>query len=224
LRIYEGCGRAYLGEVEGANLIKIHRRSGKLSYLVYPGFASEPHPALVRCVRLNQRTRHIECHDYAQSANPPVLHRKETFLPPDHPLYDKFRRLTQQEERHGLLADTATIGGPLLVLVFSDKLSYPYEHASPGSCGRGHRMRVALAFLVLLGVEPAAQGQDPAVLTTLQRFEEAKPAAASLRFYSLDWVSSLKEAKERARAEQRPILVILNTNITAHCNFYSGHT
>jgi DNA phosphorothioation-associated putative methyltransferase len=34
LRVYEGCGRAFLGEVEGANLIKIHRRSGKLSYLV----------------------------------------------------------------------------------------------------------------------------------------------------------------------------------------------
>ncbi len=33
LRIYEGCGRAYLGDVEGANIIKIHRRSGKLSYL-----------------------------------------------------------------------------------------------------------------------------------------------------------------------------------------------
>src|SRR5262249_30670100 len=27
LRIYEGCGRAYLGDVEGANIIKIHRRS-----------------------------------------------------------------------------------------------------------------------------------------------------------------------------------------------------
>src|SRR5207248_7107554 len=38
LRIYEGCGRACLGEVEGANVIKIHRRTGKLSYLVYPAF------------------------------------------------------------------------------------------------------------------------------------------------------------------------------------------
>jgi hypothetical protein len=28
LRVYEGCARAYLGEVEGANLIKILRRSG----------------------------------------------------------------------------------------------------------------------------------------------------------------------------------------------------
>ena len=46
LRIYEGCGRAYLGEIEEANLIKIHRRSGKISYLVYPDFATDPHPAL----------------------------------------------------------------------------------------------------------------------------------------------------------------------------------
>ena len=44
LRIYEGCGRAYLGEVEGANIIKIHRRSGKLSYLNYPDFETNPHP------------------------------------------------------------------------------------------------------------------------------------------------------------------------------------
>jgi DNA phosphorothioation-associated putative methyltransferase len=110
LRIYEGCGRAYLGEVEGANIIKIHRRSGKLSYLVYPDFEDDPHPALLRCVKLNLRTRQIECYDYAQSANPPVLHRKESFLGPDHPLQAKFARLTAQEEKHGLLEDPSGIG------------------------------------------------------------------------------------------------------------------
>src|SRR5205807_2985697 len=94
LRIYEGCGRAYLGEVEGANLIKIHRRSGKLSYLIYPEFETDPHPALLRCVRLNLRTRQIECYDYAKSANPPVLHRKETLLVPSDPLHARFARLT----------------------------------------------------------------------------------------------------------------------------------
>jgi DNA phosphorothioation-associated putative methyltransferase len=78
-------------ERKGANLIKIHRRSGKLSYLVYPGFDSEAHPALLRCIRLNLRTRQVECYDYAASANPPVLHRKETFLAPEHESYAKFR-------------------------------------------------------------------------------------------------------------------------------------
>jgi DNA phosphorothioation-associated putative methyltransferase len=110
LRVYEGCGWAYLGEVEGANILKLHRFSGKLSYLVYPGFDTDPHPALSRCVKLSLRTRQIECYDYADSDNPPVLHRKETFLHAEHPLYAKFARLTEQEEQHGLLDDSATIG------------------------------------------------------------------------------------------------------------------
>src|SRR5262249_20671288 len=110
LRVYEGCGRAFLGEVEGANIIKIHRRSGKLSYLVYPDFEDDPHPALLRSVRVNLRTRQIESNDYSQSANPPVLHRKETFLLPNDPLREKFARLTAQEEGHGLLDDASGIG------------------------------------------------------------------------------------------------------------------
>jgi hypothetical protein len=77
--------------------------------------------------------------------------------------------------------------------------------------------------LVCAGLGQVA-APDAAVVTTLQRFENAKPSVEALRFYSLDWVCSLGEAKQRAAAEKRPILVVLNTNITAHCNLYSGHT
>lgn len=93
----------------GANLIKIHRQSRKLSFLVYPEFNHDPHPALLRSPRVNLRTRQIDSNDYAQSTNPPVLHRKETFLAVDHPLHDKFARLMQREETNALLDDTATI-------------------------------------------------------------------------------------------------------------------
>ena len=110
LRVYEGCGRAYLGEIEEANLIKLHRLSGKISYLAYPDFETDPHPVLSTCVKLNMRSRQIDFYDYRTSENPPVLHRKETFLAPTHPEYTRFARLTQQEVRHGLLDETATIG------------------------------------------------------------------------------------------------------------------
>lgn len=110
LRIYEGCGRAYLGEIEGANIIKLHRFSGKISYLVYPTFDTEPHPILVRSVKLSLRTRELDCYDYSNSDNPPLLHRKETFLQPEHPLHAKFASLTREEEEHGLLSDSSTIG------------------------------------------------------------------------------------------------------------------
>jgi len=56
------------------------------------------------------RSRQIDFYDYRQSENPPVLHRKETFLAPTHPLVPKFARLTRQEEAHGLLDDSSTIG------------------------------------------------------------------------------------------------------------------
>jgi DNA phosphorothioation-associated putative methyltransferase len=110
LRVYEGCGRAYLGEIEGANIVKLHRQSGKLSYLTYPDFDDDPHPCLLRSVKLCLRTRELDCYDHASSANPPILHRKEAFLHPDHPSYARFERLTKQEERHGLLTDITSIG------------------------------------------------------------------------------------------------------------------
>ena len=110
LRVYEGCARADLGEIEGADLIKLHRHSGKVSYLTYPDFDADPHPALLRSIKLNLRTREIDSSDYAASTNPPVLHRKEAFLLPDDPRRSKFERLTRQEEKAGLLDETATIG------------------------------------------------------------------------------------------------------------------
>jgi DNA phosphorothioation-associated putative methyltransferase len=41
LRVYEGCARSYLGEIDGANLIKLHRHSGKVWYLVYERVSGE---------------------------------------------------------------------------------------------------------------------------------------------------------------------------------------
>jgi len=131
LRVYESCARAYLGEVEGANLLKLHRHSGKVSYLVYPDFETDPHPALLRSIKLSLRTREFDCYDYATSTNPPILHRKETFLPPGHALVAKFARLTRQEEKHGLLDETATIG---------TREGWQRRLAERGFLVRGHRL------------------------------------------------------------------------------------
>ena len=109
LRVYEGCARAYLGEVEGANLIKLHRQSGKVSYLVYPDFETDPHPALLRSIKLNLRTREIESTDYAQAqpAGPPP----QGDVPASRsPVTGEVRAAHAQEERAGLLDETATIG------------------------------------------------------------------------------------------------------------------
>jgi DNA phosphorothioation-associated putative methyltransferase len=79
-------------------------------YLAYQNFDDDPHPALIRGVKVALRTLEVSCYEYAMADNPPILHRKEVFLPSEHPLYDRFARLTKQEEKHGLLDETASIG------------------------------------------------------------------------------------------------------------------
>lgn len=110
LRVYEGCARAYFGNVEGANIVKLNRRRPQISYLWYPEFESKPHPELMECLVVTLESLEVRHRDYSDSANPPVLHRKEQFLPPDDPLRPKFERLTRQEERWGLYENPASIG------------------------------------------------------------------------------------------------------------------
>ncbi len=110
LRLYEACGRAALGAVDGATLVKLRRDEPKVSYLVYPEFEREAHPALAESVSLHLQTLRSSTRRYDVAANPPVLHRKETFVSPSHPRRELFASLTRAEERAGLLEDTARIG------------------------------------------------------------------------------------------------------------------
>jgi DNA phosphorothioation-associated putative methyltransferase len=65
---------------------------------------------LARSVKLSLRSRQLEVYDYTERPNPPVLHRKDSLVTEDYPHHKKFSSLTQQEERHGLLDDTSSIG------------------------------------------------------------------------------------------------------------------
>lgn len=110
LRVYEGCGRALAGTVDEANVLKLHRQKAQVSYLAYPGFDREAHPALATVVVARLGKLDLTFRDFRESANPPVLHRKECFVAPDYGGRDKFERLTRQEERAGLLDDSSSIG------------------------------------------------------------------------------------------------------------------
>ena len=110
LRIYEGCAANYIGIVEEANIIKLHRKTSRISYLSYPDFDRNPHPALTSSVLVDLQKLDVVYRDYSQSKNPPILHRKETFVPTEHPSREKFERLTRQEERWGLFDHATSIG------------------------------------------------------------------------------------------------------------------
>lgn len=111
LRVYEGCARWLVGDVEDANLIKLATDKPKVSYLAYPTFDADPHPALAQATYVRIRDLAVDVRNYRESTNPPILHRKEQFVPASYADREKFARLTQQEERFGLFdGEVATIG------------------------------------------------------------------------------------------------------------------
>ena len=110
LRAYEGCARSLLGDMDEANIIRLGRKKPKISYSAYPNFDRDPHPALAWSYLVDLKKLKATFREYRDSENRPILHRKELFVGPEHPDYDKFRRVTESEERHGLLDEPHRIG------------------------------------------------------------------------------------------------------------------
>ena len=110
LRLYEGCAQNYWGRIEGANIIKLHLGEPKVSYLSYPEFDRDPHPALAWSLSIHLQTFRVRTRDYQSSPNRPILHRKELFVASDYPGREKFARLTRIEASKGLYEDTSRIG------------------------------------------------------------------------------------------------------------------
>ncbi len=113
LQSYERRARGAIALVS-ANIIKFSTDKPKISYLFYPDFDSDPHPALRSSVIVDLQSLTVSYRDYQASDNPPILHRKETFVTPDYPLYAQFAALTRQEEALGLLDKSTAIGTQVL--------------------------------------------------------------------------------------------------------------
>jgi DNA phosphorothioation-associated putative methyltransferase len=91
------------------NLVKFRTDELKLSFLAYPEFDSDPHPALKHAITIDLATGKARRTDYTGHVNPPILHRKETFLPAGHPLRAQYEALTRAEEAAGLYEKTVPV-------------------------------------------------------------------------------------------------------------------
>jgi hypothetical protein len=154
------------------NVVKFRTDELKVSLLCYPRFFDDPHPALRHAITIDLvrgKARHA---DYGDNPNPPILHRKEAFLPSDHPQRRLFSELTEAEEAAGLYANTATIGF---------KLNWERLVVSKGLRYGGHRLLTAAAG----ESEPELTPPAPLVerhKTALVRYELSKPVRTLLEY------------------------------------------
>jgi DNA phosphorothioation-associated putative methyltransferase len=92
------------------NIAKYYKQDFKIALLNYPDFEADAYPALHQSYTIDLQKLSLRKADYSSSDNPPILHRKETFVLPSHPLFDVFCQFTKEGEKLGLYDNTRTIG------------------------------------------------------------------------------------------------------------------
>ena len=109
LRIYIECAARRYGDPEQADLIKVHIRSGKLTFLHYKEFERDPFPQLLLRIKVDLRRLFVNVYDH--SIEPPyqVLYFKERFLPLDAPRRASMEQVSRRLRKFGV---TESILGP----------------------------------------------------------------------------------------------------------------
>ncbi|MEQ9323609.1 MAG: DNA phosphorothioation-associated putative methyltransferase, partial [Polyangiaceae bacterium] len=85
LRVYVGCATQLYGDVEAADLVKLHIHSGKVTLLLYDDFDGKAVPLLRERIKIRLRSQAIDFFDYTGEFEPQPLYLKSRFLPDDHP-------------------------------------------------------------------------------------------------------------------------------------------
>jgi DNA phosphorothioation-associated putative methyltransferase len=110
LRLYEHCGAIAAGRIPDYTLVKLHHDRRAVAWLGYPDFDTDPHPCTAWSYQVTFPGMETKFQDFTGRSNRPLLHRKEEFVGPDDPLFEKFSRLTRSEVKAGLYANPHIIG------------------------------------------------------------------------------------------------------------------
>ena len=80
LRVYIGCATQLIGDVNSADLVKIHLLTGKLSLMKYDNFFGKALPRMTERLKLNFHRQTVDFFDYSDPYIPPYLFNKSRFM------------------------------------------------------------------------------------------------------------------------------------------------
>jgi DNA phosphorothioation-associated putative methyltransferase len=109
LRVYLGCAARLYGEIEEADLVKIHIQSGKVTLTMYDDFEGKPIPNLIERVKINLRQQDIHFFEYGPEVPQQPLYLKSRYVAGDFPGREEQATLDAALSALGLL-DPGTFG------------------------------------------------------------------------------------------------------------------
>ena len=164
---------------EEFNIVKFRTDAPRVSFLAYPEFDREAHPALKKAVAIDLTSGRSYATSYRDNLNPPILHRKELLLAPPHPSIPVFAALSAAEERAGLYENVSTIGF---------RLNWERLLRRQGVVIEGHSLRQAEPLNESFQVSVPSSLEGTPVRrhrTALTRYTLSKPVKSVLEFDQL---------------------------------------
>jgi len=92
------------------NIVRINPHKNTVTFSLYSNFYKDEHPMLIKYTKINLSNKKTRS-SFASKKNPPILHRKETFIDKNSPYYRVFKELTRQEEAAGLFKENTYLIG-----------------------------------------------------------------------------------------------------------------
>ncbi|MFO0590502.1 MAG: DNA phosphorothioation-associated putative methyltransferase [Polyangiaceae bacterium] len=157
------------------HVVKFANRGAKLSLLAYPSFFLDPFPCLSASWVVDLISRSVTHRAYAPDGSPPILHRKELLLPPDHPRVPEFAELTNHAAQLGLFEDAKSIGTKNAWTAKLERLGLRVD---------GHRL-IETPRQATTTIPRGGESPEPVVLrhrTALQRYSLSTPMQALWRY------------------------------------------
>jgi DNA phosphorothioation-associated putative methyltransferase len=101
LRVYAGCAVSLYGLVDEADVLKLHKASGKVTFLRYDDFEGSRLPVLQQRIKVNLRNRWVEVDHRADGQ---LLFFKERLVGPGNPLVEEMAEFSKRLGKLGIAA------------------------------------------------------------------------------------------------------------------------
>ena len=102
LRVYVGSGETLYGDAQTADIIKIHKHSGKVTFLTYDKFEKSPVPELLQRTKVNLKLQRVDVFEQKPGSWTQLLYFKERFVAKDHPVRPKWEKYSGKLKKLGL--------------------------------------------------------------------------------------------------------------------------
>ncbi|WP_187759645.1 DNA phosphorothioation-associated putative methyltransferase [Thiospirochaeta perfilievii] len=102
LRVFIGMAGIFYGDINNADIIKIHKNSIKISFYNYDDFNNKLLPELHTRIKIDLAKQQMNFYNHRSQKNQQLLYFKEQYVLESHPAYQKWKTFSETLKEKGL--------------------------------------------------------------------------------------------------------------------------